>query len=69
MNNLNPILAATNITSPAVTKINIRAENIFRFKRLPICPPIKTAKKRNQKLDDLVQMVSEITANQNKRRG
>ena len=27
------------------------------------------AKKRNQKLDDLVQMVSEITADQNKRRG
>ena len=48
MNNLNPILAATNITSPEVNKVNIRDENIFKFKRLPICPPIITVKKRNQ---------------------
>ena len=48
MNNFKPILAATNITSAEVTKANTRAGNIFRFKKLPICPPIKTAKKRNQ---------------------
>ena len=48
MNNLNPILAATNITSPAVTRANMRGGNIFKFRKLPICPPIKTAKKRNQ---------------------
>ena len=30
---------------------------------------VTEAKKRNLKLDDLVQMVSEITADQNKRRG
>ena len=48
MSKLNPILAATNITNPAVTKANIRAGNIFKFKKLPICPPIKTIKKMNQ---------------------
>ena len=31
-NNLNPILAATNITSPALLRANIRAGNILRFK-------------------------------------
>ena len=39
---------ATKITSEAVIKAKIRVGNIFKFKKLPICPPIKTAKKKYQ---------------------
>ena len=47
-NNLNPILIATNITSPAVKRANRRDEKIFKFKKFPNWPPIKTNKKRSQ---------------------
>ncbi len=34
------ILQATKITSIAVIKAKIRIGNIFKFKKLPTCPPI-----------------------------
>ena len=33
---------ATKRTRKAVIKAKILVENIFKFKKLPICPPIKT---------------------------
>ena len=39
----------TKSTRKAVTKAKIQVGNIFRFKKLPICPPIKTAANKYQK--------------------
>ena len=39
---------ATKITSNPVTKAKMRVGNILRFKKLPICPPAKTATSKNQ---------------------
>ena len=43
-----PILIATKITKHAVNRANILFERNFIFKKLPICPPIKTDIKRGQ---------------------
>ena len=48
INNLVPILIATNSTSPAVTKANIRVGNILKFKKFPNCPPTRTINKMYQ---------------------
>ena len=40
---LKPTLQATKITSIAVIKAKIRAGKTFKFKKLPIWPPIRTA--------------------------
>ena len=37
-----PILTATKSTRDAVRKARILFGNIFKFKKLPTCPPIKT---------------------------
>ena len=42
------ILNATKRTSEAVNKAKIRTGKIFKFKKLPTCPPIKTAINRYQ---------------------
>ena len=44
MNILNPILKATKITKIDVIKARVLLEKILRFKKIPIRPPIKTAK-------------------------
>ena len=38
----------TKSTSEDVSKTKIRVGKIFRFKKLPICPPIKTATSKYQ---------------------
>ena len=39
---------ATKSTRKPVTRAKILVENIFKFKKLPSCPPIKTAKSKYQ---------------------
>ena len=39
---------ATKRTRNDVTKAKIRVGNIFKFKKLPICPPIRTAANKYQ---------------------
>ena len=38
----------TKSTRKAVIKAKIQVGNIFKFKKLPICPPIKTAANKYQ---------------------
>ena len=38
----------TKSTRKAVTKAKIQVGNIFKFKKLPTCPPIKTAANKYQ---------------------
>jgi len=47
-NNLIPIRIATKITNPEVTNANNLVGKTFKFKKFPICPPIRTAKKSSQ---------------------
>ena len=45
---LNPILIAQIMTNKDVINAKVLLDKNFIFKKFPICPPIKTAKKRGQ---------------------
>ena len=48
MNTLKPILIAIKITKKEVIKARDLFERIFKFKKFPMRPPAKTAKKSGQ---------------------